>query len=274
MECIRVLWSNQIYDASWKKVAEVGMYDLQTCPPIAHWESVDLSDWYGKGKINDCSHQYILPHCVVLDLSLLWPVFMSHYILKCILNEDFFCWQICWKDFEQNEVLHMTHDDLLAASQLLCFTGMMYSFAGLIKSVLHCWTPPQALLRTNPHLTPGQPRASSHESWFLWPRSLVLMFAPPLVICQRGLDSAKKRTWCELRSCQKASCWHLDSHRWKRLVTVHMHTQGAKWSCKSAPVKDSRISTRAISISVFDSFTFFIQCFRFYSVNKWMHGGF
>lgn len=75
----------------------------------------------------------------------------------------------------------------------------------------------------------------------------------------RGGWTRHKLAWCELRSCQKASL-HLDSHRWKRLVTLHMHVRGANGAVKAliTPVKDNKISTRNTSNSVFFIYIVFI----------------
>lgn len=120
--------------------------------PITHWESMDLFDWGDTGERNDCSASIC---SAALCCSLCVCV---HILLLCHVA-------VYLK-------VHPIWRHLLLTNLLLCFTVMMDSFEAVDR-----WAQPLAVQRTNPHLTPpAQPGASSHESCFLWPSSVLSMF--------------------------------------------------------------------------------------------------
>lgn len=206
--------------------------------PITHWESMDLFDWGDTGERNDCSAS-------ICSAALCCSLCVCAYTVAVP------CRSISWSASDTTTspvdrsvaVLHCDDVQLWGRWPLGSTAGCTANKSSSYPSCPTRSFLPWILLFMTQKLTVN-----------------VLLHHWSYV---RAGWTRQKLTWCELRSCQKAS-WHLDSHRWKRLVTLHMHVRGVNGAVKAliTPIKDIKISTRNTSNSVFFIFIvfIFIQC--------------
>lgn len=83
-----------------------------------------------------------------------WPLFILDFEAHPV-------WRIGLKDFEQNGLRNMTHDDLLSARQLSGLSGDDVRLWGQIKSALDHRAPPQRSLSSQPLANLQPPRVDS-----------------------------------------------------------------------------------------------------------------